>query len=133
MAELTRLDYLDKVAHFLVKRFDCILLSTFETSHMATKAKRNIRSKTVRHLLTFAHDHFKANDYGKSVLDVCQAYTSKTHPETDELHKIGSAKRIQLTNGQWINRDEVGARNSLLRTLVDTPDNCVVAVAHRSF
>jgi hypothetical protein len=49
-----------------------------------------------------------------------------------ELHKIGSAKCIRLTNGQWINRDEVGVRNSLLRALVDAPDNCVVAVANSS-
>jgi hypothetical protein len=50
-----------------------------------------------------------------------------------ELHKIGSAKRIRLTNGQWINRDEVGVRNSLLRALVETPDNCIVTVAKCSF
>jgi putative transposase len=93
----------------------------------------------VRHLLTFAHDrceqflHQKAQEYGKSVLDICEAYTSKTHPETGELHKIGSAKRIRLTNGQWINRDKVGVRNRLLRALVETPDNCIVAVAKCSF
>ncbi|WPL15350.1 transposase, IS605 OrfB family [Thiorhodovibrio winogradskyi] len=95
-----------KVAHFLVKNFDCILLPTFETSQMAAKAKRKIRSKTVRNLLTFAHYRFKqflkhkAQEYGKIVLDVCEAYTSKTHPETGVLHKIDSAKRIRLTNGQ---------------------------------
>jgi putative transposase len=33
--------------------------------------------------------------------------------------KIGSAKRIKLLNGQWINRDIVGVRDILLRVLVD--------------
>jgi len=38
--------------------------------------------------------------------------------------------RIQrLQNEQWINRDEVGARNILLRALVDSPDSFSVAVA----
>jgi putative transposase len=37
------------------------------------------------------------------------------------VKKVGSAKRIKLLNGQWINRDIVGARNILLRTLVDQP------------
>jgi putative transposase len=93
----------------------------------------------VRHLLTFAHDRCRqflqqrAQEYRKIVLDVCEAYTNKTHPETEALHKIGSAKHIRLTNGQWINHDEVGARNSLLRALVDTPDNFIVAVVKCSF
>jgi putative transposase len=66
-------------------------------------AKRTIRSKPVRHFLTFAHDRCKpflqqkAQAYGKRVLDVCEAYTSKIYPETGELHKIGNAKRIRLT------------------------------------
>jgi transposase len=50
-----------------------------------------------------------------------EAFTSKTHAETGEVKKVGSAKRIQLLNGQWINRDIVGARNILLRALVDQP------------
>ncbi|GEM_PF-2536905 len=41
--------------------------------------------------------------------------------ETDEVKKIGSAKRIKLLNGQWINRDIIGARNVLLCALVDQP------------
>ena len=45
--------------------------------------------------------------------------------------KLGgtSAKRIKLLNGQWINRDIVGARNILLRALVDQPHCFSVAVA----
>lgn len=116
-----------KVALFLVTNFDCILLPTFETQQMVGKSHRKIQSKTVRSLLSFAHYRFKtflkhkAFEFGKKVVDVCEAYTSKTHPETGEVKKVGSAKRIKLLNGQWINRDIVGARNILLRALVDQP------------
>ena len=101
---------------------------------MTGKNNRKIRSKTVRNLLTFAHYRFKqflknkAFEYGKKVMDVCEAYTSKTHPETGEIKAVGGAKRIKLLNGDWVDRDIVGARNILLRTLVDTPD-CFRVVA----
>lgn len=123
-----------KTALFLVQNFDHILLPTFETSQMVGKAGRKIHNKTVRNMLTFAHYRFKqflkhkAFEYGKYVQDVCEAYTSKTHPETGELRNIGSAKRIRLQSGDWVNRDEVGARNILLRALVDSPDCFTVAV-----
>ena len=123
-----------KTALFLVKNFDVILLPTFETSQMALKSKRKLRNKTVRSLLSFAHCRFKqflkhkAFEYGKQVMDVCEAYTSKTHPETGEVKNIGSAKRIRLLSGQWVNRDVVGARNIFLRALVDSPDCFLVAV-----
>jgi putative transposase len=123
-----------KAALFLVCNFDCILLPTFEASQMVSRAGRKIRSKTVRNMLTFAHYRFKAFlknkafEHGKTVVDVCEAYTSKTHPETGEIKPIGSAKRIRLTSGEWVNRDIVGARNILLRALVDTPDSFRVAV-----
>jgi putative transposase len=101
---------------------------------MVGKIGRKIGNKTVRNMLTFAHYRFKmflkhkAFEYGKHVQDVCEAYTSKTHPETGEVRNIGSAKRIRLQSGDWVNRDEVGARNILLRALVDSPDCFTVAV-----
>jgi len=123
-----------KVALFLVSHFDHILLPTFETSQMVSKSGRKLRNKTVRSMLTFAHYRFKqflkhkAVEFGKYVQDVSEAYTSKTHPETGEIRTIGSAKRVQLQNGQWVDRDEMGARNILLRALVDSPDCFTVAV-----
>jgi len=123
-----------KVALFLVTNFDCILLPTFETQQMVGKSNRKIKNDTVRSLLSFAHYQFKtflkhkAFEFGKEVVDVCEAYTSKTHPETGEVKKVASAKRIKLLNGQWVNRDIVGARNILLRALVDQPHLFSVAV-----
>jgi len=123
-----------KAALFLVKNFDCILLPTFETSQMAGKAGRKIKSKTVRNMLTFAHYRFKlflkhkAFEYGKTVIDVSEAYTSKTHPQSGEVKAIGGAKRIKLLDGSWIGRDYVGAFNIMLKALVDMPDLLQVAV-----
>lgn len=116
-----------KVALFYVKNFDIILLPTFEVSNMASKAKRKIGSKTVRAMLTWSHYKFKlflkhkAFEYGKIVLDVNEAYTSKTHPQTGEVKNIGGAKEIKLLNGDYADRDLIGSRNILLRDLVDTP------------
>ena len=118
-----------KSALFFVKNFDLILLPTFETSNMARKAGRKIRAKSVRSMLTFAHYRFnqfikhKAFEWGKRVADVNEAYTSKTHPETGEIKNIGGAKYIKLLSGERVNRDIVGARNILLRALVDTPQS----------
>ncbi|BAP54457.1 transposase IS605 [Thioploca ingrica] len=123
-----------KAALFLVKNYDCILLPTFETAEMVSKGSRKIRSKTVRNLLTFSHYRFKqflknkAFEWGKTVVDVCEAFTSKTHPQTGEVNNIGATKRIRLQSGQWVNRDLVGARNILLRALVDSPHCFTVAV-----
>ncbi|MEH1784846.1 MAG: transposase [Nostoc sp.] len=73
-----------KTAKFSVDNFDVILLPTFETSQMSKKGKRRIRSKSVRQMLTLSHYQFKqflkhkAFEYRKVVLDVNEAYTSKT-------------------------------------------------------
>ncbi|NEO93405.1 MAG: transposase [Moorea sp. SIO3G5] len=117
-----------KTARFLVDNFDVILLPTFETSEMSKRGSRKIRSKTVRNMLSFAHYRFKqflkhkAFETGKLVVDVCEAYTSKTVSWTGELVKIGGSKIIKSKiDGQVMDRDINGARGIFLRALVDTP------------
>ncbi|NEN99899.1 MAG: transposase [Moorea sp. SIO3I7] len=117
-----------KAARFLVNNFDVILLPTFETSEMAKKGSRKIRSKTVRNLLSFAHYRFKeflkhkALETGKTMVDVCEAYTSKTVSWTGELINIGGSKKIKSKiDGRSMDRDINGARGIFLRALVDTP------------
>ena len=116
-----------KTAKFLTDNFDVILLPTFETKQMSNKAGRKIRKKSVRSMLTFSHYKFKqflkwkAFQTGKLVVDCCEAYTSKTHPQTGEIKNIGSAEWIKLLDGSRANRDIVGARGILLRALVDSP------------
>ena len=117
-----------KAARFLVDNFDVILLPTFDTSQMTLKSRRKIRSKTVRNMLSFAHYRFKmflkhkAFETGKLVLDVCEAYTSKTVSWTGEILKIGGSKQIRSRiDGQVMDRDINGARGIFLRALADTP------------
>ena len=117
-----------KTARFLVDNFDVILLPTFETAQMAKKGSRKIRSKTVRNMLNFAHYRFKeflkhkAQETGKIVVDVCEAYTSKTVSWTGELVNIGGRKIIKSkVDGRSMDRDINGARGIFLRALGDTP------------
>jgi putative transposase len=117
-----------KTARFLVDNFDVILLPTFETSQMASKAKRRIKSKSVRQMLTLSHYKFKqflkhkAFENSKVVLDVNEAYTSKTISWTGEIiHKLGGAKIVKSGDGRMMPRDWNGARGIFLRALVDTP------------
>lgn len=118
-----------KTARFLVDNFDIILLPTFETSQMASKARRRIRSKSVRQMLTLSHYRFKqflkhkAFETGKVVMDVNEAYTSKTVSWTGEIiHKLGGAKFVKSpSDGRVMPRDVNGARGIFLRALVDTP------------
>lgn len=117
-----------KAARFFVTNFDVILLPTFETSQMAKRGSRKIRSKSVRSMLTFAHYRFKqflkhkAFEFGKLVVDCNEAYTSKTVSWTGEIIKnLSGAKFIKSADGQVMSRDRNGARGIFLRALVDTP------------
>ncbi len=118
-----------KTAKFLVDNFDVILLPTFETSQMAKKGKRRIRSKSVRQMLTLSHYKFKefikhkAYEYNKVVLDVNEAYTSKTVSWSGEIVKnLGGSRIIKSpSTGLKMDRDLNGARGIFLRALVDTP------------
>ena len=118
-----------KVAAFLVKSFDVIILPTFETQDMVQKGARKLRAKSVRSMLTFAHYRFKmflkhkAFEHGKLVLDQNEAWTSKTVSWTGEvINKLGGRKIIRsAATGETMDRDYNGARGIFLRALGDQP------------
>lgn len=117
-----------KTARWLVDNFDIILLPTFETSQMTCKAHRKLRRKSVRQMLTLSHYRFnlflkqKAKETGCIVVDVCEAYTSKTVSWTGDIVKnLGGRKKIKDTFGISMDRDLNGARGIFLRALVDKP------------
>jgi len=116
-----------KSARFLVDNFDIILIPTFETSQMVKKQRRKIRSKTVRAMLTWAHYAFKerlkevAFQAGKMVIEVNEAYTSKTCSWSGEVVKIGSSEIIRGSDGIVMHRDMNGARGIFLRALAELP------------
>jgi putative transposase len=116
-----------KAARFLVDNFDIILIPTFETSQMVTRKNRRLRSKTVRSLLTWAHHAFKkrlkevAFQAGKRVIEVDEAYTSKTCSWSGEIVNVGSSEYIRGSDGIQMHRDVNGARGIFLRALAELP------------
>jgi len=114
-----------KTARFLCENFSVILMPTYETKQMVEKNDRKIKTKTVRSMLGFCNFKFKqrlkwmAKKLGKWVLDVSEAYTSKTHPQTGQVKNIGSAKWIKLKDGSMADRDLVGAHNILVKFLTE--------------
>ena len=127
-----------KIARFLVDNFDLILLPTFETSQMSIKKGRKIRAKSVRQMLTLSHYRFKqflkhkAFETGKTVLDVNEAYTSKTVSWTGEIiRNLGGRKKIKSSDGIVMDRDLNGGRGIFLRSLVDIPSlkDCIVSIS----
>ncbi|MCI0709803.1 MAG: transposase, partial [Chloroflexi bacterium] len=104
-----------KVALFLVRNYDVILLPIFKVSDMVKRQKRKIRSKTVRAMLGLKFNKFaehlerKAFEYGKMVICVNEAYTSKTNSWTGDIYdKLGGRKTIYV-NGVPVDRDLNGA------------------------
>lgn len=116
-----------KTSRYLVDHYDVILLPTFEVQQMTTRSGRRLRSKTVRAMLTWSHFRFKqflkwkAFENNKEVIDVNEAYTSKTCSWSGEIVNIGGRKVIRGSDGVRMDRDANGARGILLRALVDTP------------
>ena len=105
-----------------------ILLPAFATSEMMEHGRRRIRSKTVRNLLSLAHYRFKlflrgkAVEAGTIVLDVNEAYTTKTVSWTGEvLENLGGTSMVVEHDGERMDRDYNGARGIYLRALGNIP------------
>ena len=114
-----------KAAKFLCDNFQVIYLPKFESQRMASKAKRKLRKKSVRAMLTWSHHRFRqrllwmAKKSGVEVIDTDEAYTSKTVNWIGEINpKLGGAKVIKGSDGQRMNRDLNGALGIYLKGLV---------------
>jgi putative transposase len=112
-----------RVAYDLVMNNDVILLPTFGTKDMAAKGNRKINTKTVRSMLGLAHYKFKqtmrwmCRKYGKIMIGVNEAYTSKTMSQCGKIKEnLGGSKTISDGNIR-VDRDINGARNIMLRAL----------------
>ena len=113
-----------KVAHFLVTNFDIILLPTFESKQMTKRGARKLRKKSVRQMLTLSHYRFKvflkhkALEYSVRVIEVCEAYTSKTVSWTGEIvANLGGSKVIKSSEGHRMDRDLNGARGIFIKNV----------------
>ena len=117
-----------QTARWLTGNYKVILLPTFETQDMTRRAGRRIRSKTARMMLSFRHYEFKqrlkwkAWQRGALVLDVNEAYTSKTLSWDGSIKSnLGGASVIRDESGFGMDRDVNGARGVFLRALGDSP------------
>lgn len=118
-----------KTAKFLLDNYDIILLPEFNVSEMVKKtSERILNNKTVRRMLSLSHYKFKqflkfkAALLGKRVLDVNEAYTTKTVSWTGEMLNVGGSKVIKSpSTGEKMNRDINAPRGIFIKTLVDTP------------
>jgi len=114
-------DLHQKTALWLCRNFDVILLPTFETQQMTKNAPR-FRYKTTRNMLTFAHYRFKqhlkfkASTHGTRVIEVNEAYTSRTASWSGEV-KPKNSNRVIRSEGITLDRDVNGARGIMLRAL----------------
>jgi putative transposase len=116
-----------KVCRFFVDNFDIILIPSFETQVMVKRERRKLHSKMVRSMLTWAHFRFKqrlidvADQHGKVVIEVNEAYTSQTCSWSGEIVKIGSSEIICGSDSINMHRDVNGARGIFLRALAEQP------------
>ncbi len=112
---------------FLIKNFDTIILPDSNFTSAISKIKRKINNKSVRMLLTYSFAKFrdrlqhKVNLFGKNLIIVNEAYTSKTHNLTGEIIKnLGGRKNI-ISNGIKLDRDINGALGIFLKALLTQP------------
>lgn len=109
-----------KFAHFLVKNFDTVFIPTFEISSMVSK----LHSKTARSMLTWAHYRFrqflkfKGIEYSCKILEVSEAYTSRTCSFCGKDHQIRSKKLLKCSCGREVDRDFNGARGIFLKNFL---------------
>ena len=108
-----------KLALFLVKTYEIILIPSFETSNMVTK----LNSKVARAMLGWSHYRFKqflknkAAEYSCNIIEVNESYTSKTCTNCGKQQNIGSKKIMKCSCGTELDRDLNGARNVFLKNI----------------
>ena len=118
-----------KCATFLAKSFGIIVIPPFSAHEMCGRVRRRLKSRTVRSMLNLGHSEFRkrlrlqCEKYGSRMIEVSEAYTSKTCPVCGGVHeRLGGSKVFRCPHcGHVAPRDVNGARNILLRALVDSP------------
>jgi transposase len=114
----------NKLALFLCENFRVVLIPKFQVSRMIKKRNRKISSITVRQMCCWSHFAFREALIAKAALfpwctivEVGEAYTSKTCEECGALHqKLGSNKVFKCPRcNHTADRDLHAAKNILLR------------------
>lgn len=117
-----------KVAKFLCKKYDTIIIPKFETQNMARKKdwngnwKRKINKDTTRRMIRWSHYRFrellraKGEEYGSNVVVGTEEWSSKTCGKCFKIkHNLGSNDMYNCDGcGIRMHRDVNGARNILM-------------------
>ena len=115
-------EFRDQVASFLAQRYDILLVPKLETTKMARKAERKLRTKVVRSMLTLGHSMIynrikeKCSEYGTVFMEVKEHYTSQTCPHCGCLNKCNEVYTCKDCNFTC-DRDVVGAANIFLKAV----------------
>ena len=121
-----RNDLHNKLASWLTRSFDTIIIPKFNTHLMSKRGNRRIGRKTVRGLMTWGHGMFReklrqmCERHGNTLLHPSEAYTSKTCSLCGWIdEKLGGKKIFTCRNCKLvICRDENGARGIMLRAML---------------
>jgi putative transposase len=112
---------------WLFRNFDTVVFPESDFTSACKKAKRKIRSKSVRSLLTWSFARFrdrlkhKAILLGKQVIIVSEAFTSRTANWCgQQVNNLGGRKTI-TAQGVTMDRDVNGALGILLVSLLAQP------------
>ena len=106
-----------KVANFLTKNYETIILPEFKTSEMVSK----LRSKVARSMLNLSFYQFKLHmktkcaERGNKLLIVGEEYTTKTCTRCGELNRPNDREYKCGKCHLEVHRDVNGARNILLK------------------
>jgi len=115
-----------KAVLWLLRTFDVVIIPRFNSHSMAGKKKRRLNRRTVRKMLTWSHGCFlerllsKAEELGKKVVIVSEAYTSKTCSACGWINRsLGGQKVFRCWDCKWVvDRDVNSARGIFLRGIL---------------
>ena len=117
-----------KIATFLAKSFETIVIPEFSAGQMVGRTKRRLVSKTARAMLNLGQSRFRevlslqCEKYGSRMLVVTEEYTSKTCPSCGTIHdRLGGSKVFRCPHcGYTASRDANGAFNIMLKAMTDS-------------
>jgi putative transposase len=118
-----------KLALWLCKNYETVLLPSFNVSQMVKKARgRRIGRKTTKQLYSLAHCRFRyylrylAQRYDTLVCECSEAFTTQTCGSCGRLSRVGGSETFRCTHsdcGARFDRDENAARNIMLKFVKD--------------
>ena len=107
--------------YFLIKNYDTIILPDFRTQQMMRKKCLSKITKRLMGMFSFykfkERLKYKCDTYGKKLIIVDESYTSCTCTCCGKINRMGSKEIYECNCGLTIDRDVMGSRNILIKSL----------------